>query len=119
MRKENRLNCYVPGNIRVSDGYRDILTGLVSPGDLIVENINNAPNAHYEGIGLPSYSEWLKSGIIEIKKFSYLKPDGEKIYIEVCDEGIFVEKPETFPLIANFRGLTVNEISNFLGKLIL
>lgn len=119
MRKENRLNVSVPGNVRVSDGYNDILSGSISPGDLIVENINNAPNTHYKGTGLPSFSGWLKFGIIEVKRFIYLRPDGEETYIEVCDKGIFVKKPGIIPTVADFRCLTVNGISNFLSKLIL
>lgn len=119
MRKDNRLNVFVPGNVWVSDGFDDILSGYISPGDLIVENINNAPNTHYEGTGLPSFSGWLKFGIIEVKQFIYLRTDGEETYIEVCDRGIFVKKPGILPMVADFRGLTVNGISNFLSKLIL
>lgn len=116
MRKENRINCFIPDNTLVALGYKAVFEmERYSAGDLIVENLNSA-GCTYIKTELGSYEvtpgRWLLA--------KYFRDNKAKVTIEVTDEYTLTRRDGVdTPLISNYSfDLMVKDISGFLQRLI-
>ena len=94
MHKENRINFPIPGNTLVEKGFNAPIFGFdASPGDMIVENINNAPGSTFLRMhrieDLPG-SMPFKGLMAKWYKALGAKTDKEYL-VTITDEGILVE----------------------------
>ena len=94
MRDENRIDFPIPDDTLVKSGFHAPLFGFkASPGDMIVENINNAPSARFLGMeyipDLPKYHPF--KGF----KAKYYRTKGantdREYLVTITDEGIITE----------------------------
>ena len=94
MRKENRIDFPIPEETLVETGFKFPLFGFeASPGDMIVENINNAPGSMFLGMqriaDIPGYVPF--KGLMA-KWYRTLGAKTQKEYlVTITDEGILVE----------------------------
>lgn len=127
MRKENRIDFPIPDDILVERGFRVPMFGIeFSPGDMIVENINNAPGARYMGSGYRDNIPGLPFAGLQFKRYKVLGVETKKEYIiTITDEGIMTETGD--PIIGNverkliyYRDFHVRQknISEFLRRFI-
>ena len=127
MRKENRIDFPIPDDILVERGFKVPMLGIVcSPGDMIVENINNAPGARYMDTGYMHNIPGLPLAGLQFKRYKVLGVETKKEYIiTITDEGIMTETGD--PIIGNverkliyYRDFHVRQgnISEFLRRFI-
>lgn len=127
MRKENRIDFPIPDDILVEKGFVIPVFGIrYSPGDMIVENINNAPGAHYMEQGYVHNIPGLPFAGLPYKKYKALGVETKKEYIiTITDEGLMTETGD--PIIGNverqliyYRDFHVRHgnISEFLRRFI-
>lgn len=95
MNIENRINFQIPENTLVETGFKFTLFGFeASPGDMIVENINNAPSARYLGMerlsNIPNDPMPFKGLLAKRFRCEGARTDTEYL-VTVTDEGILVE----------------------------
>lgn len=93
MKKENRIDFPIPGDTLVEKGFVFPLFGIrYSPGDMIVENINNAPGAHYMEQGHLHNIPGFPFAGLQYKKYKALGVETKKEYIiTITDEGLITE----------------------------
>lgn len=116
MRKENRINCFIPGDTEVCQGYRDSFSlERYSHGDLIVENINSA-GCTYIKTDLGSREAYPGGRLLA----KYFRDEKSKVTIEITDNYTVTRKDgKASPVIGNYSsGLTVKDINGFLQRLI-
>ena len=94
MHKENRIDFMIPGDTLVEKGFKFPLFGFeASPGDMIVENINNALGSTFLGMHriehLPGYIPF-KGLMAKWYKVLGVKTNKEYL-VTITDEGILVE----------------------------
>ena len=138
MNTENRINFPIPNSTLIVKGFKDPFFGFrASPGDMIVENINNAPRSrflNFERIDNIPGNMPFKG--LEAKRFIAYGVKTENEYlITVTDEGILFETGgeivaknrtmmgENVQRIVvyyhDFCKLTHGEISEFLRRFII
>lgn len=94
MRKENRIDFPIPGSTLVEKGFSEPFFGFTaSPGDMIVENINNAPSAHFLGMEhIPDLPQFHPFKGLTAKWYRTKGAQTDRIYlVTVTDEGIMTE----------------------------
>ena len=94
MQKDNRIIFPIPGDTLVEKGFRHRLIPFVaSPGDMIVENINNAPGSQFICMCLiPEFPGSYPFKGLTAKYFRTLGARTEREYLVcVTDEGILTE----------------------------
>ena len=94
MRKENRIDFPIPGSTLVKNGFRDPFFGFTaSPGDMIVENINNAPSARFLGMEhIPDLPQFHPFRGLMAKWYRTKGAQTDREYlVTVTDEGIMTE----------------------------
>ncbi len=126
MRVENRIDFTIPGETEVAKGFRFIpLLFEASPGDMIVENINNAPSSRFLKMERRADYPVCKvfPGLME-KVFSVKGWKTDKEYIiHVTEEGILTETGDfltgnverTVAMYHDFK-LKHKDISDFLRR---
>ena len=127
MRQQNRIDFPIPDDILVERGFNFPMPGIeFSPGDMIVENITNAPGARYMGSGYRDNIPGLPLAGLQFKRYKALGVETKKEYIiTITDEGIMTETGD--PIIGNverkliyYRDFHVRQknISEFLRRFI-
>lgn len=94
MRKENRIDFPIPSSTLVENGFRDPFFGFTaSPGDMIVENINNAPSARFLGMEhIPDLPQFHPFRGLAAKWYRTNGAQTDRVYlVTVTDEGIMTE----------------------------
>lgn len=124
MRTENRLDFPVPSDTRVCDGFSAAKIGLLtfkaSPGDLVVEVINNSPHSEYLGITkTPHYMPYEFSPNYLVKAFKVRGRSGCEYMVEVSDVCLYVVETKTVLTYCDVRGMRFKNISSYLNDLIL
>lgn len=117
MRKENRIMVAIPDNTMVAMGFHLPFFGeRYSPGDLIVENINNAFGVRFVEFGESSRTCEQTGTTIPAK---YFRDENNKADIEITDIYVLVKKDGSeSPIIAYYRDLVYYGINEFLQSLI-
>lgn len=127
MRQENRIDFPIPDDILVERGFYVPMFGIeCSPGDMIVENINNAPGARYMDMGCMNNIPGLPFAGLPFKRYKALGVETKKEYIiTITDEGIMTEtgdpiKGDVKRTVIYYRDFHVRQgnISEFLRRFI-
>jgi len=117
MRKENRIMVAIPDNTMVAMGFHLPFFGeRYSPGDLIVENINNAFGVRFVEFGESSRTCEQTGTTIPAK---YFRDENNKANIEITDVYVMVRKDGSeSPIVGYYRDLVYYGINEFLQSLI-
>ena len=94
MRKENRIDFPIPDSTLVEKGFSEPFFGFTaSPGDMIVENINNAPSAYFLGMEhIPDLLQFHPFRGLTAKWYRTKGAQTGRVYlVTVTDEGIMTE----------------------------
>ena len=94
MRKENRIDFPIPDSTLVEKGFSEPFFGFTaSPGDMIVENINNAPSAYFLGMEhIPDLPQFHPFRGLTAKWYRTKGAQTDRVYlVTVTDEGIMTE----------------------------